>query len=289
MIAKTTTTACFVLAMGCSFMGCSLIADVDRVQCETNADCTAIATGANTECIDSICTAIEVGDLKFGCREEPWITLDNNAKVPVVFSPVALSDSNPVVGLEIRQCNSLFDRECENPITVGMTDSEGKLTIDTPQGFRGHFFAPTQLGFAAQILHVFPPPDPAQAWTLDNPMFMANLSEIAAAGAIVGVTVLPGTGVYFFTTRDCSGAILPDVVVTVSPSMDETAITYLSSSNLPDTTLDATGISGLGAMVNIPPGNATIKGVHKEFGVIFEQVVIVTADTITAGTIVPAP
>jgi len=269
--------------------GCSLISDTDQVQCETADDCLVIPSGAGTECVDAICVPIAIVDVQFGCRDEPWMALNNDLKLPVLFSPTSLSGNQPVVGLEIRQCNSLFDRECENPVTTGTTDAEGKLTIETPQGFRGHFFAPAQLGFAAQILHVFPPPDNERIWSLDNPMFMANLSEIAGAAAIVGVSIVPDTGVFFFTTRDCSGAILPDVVVTVSPSIEETQTAYLSSSNLPDTTLEATGISGLGAIVNIPEGNATIKGAHKEHGVIFEQTVIVSKGTISAGTILPAP
>lgn len=239
--------------------------------------------------MDSICVPVEVVDLRFGCRDEPWATVDNDNKVDVVFGAVSLSANEPVVGLVLDQCNSLFDRECAEPIISGMTDSSGQLIMPTPTGFRGHFYSAAQQGFAAQILHVFPPPDKTRPWTLDNPIFMANLGEVIAAAAVVGVTVLPDTGTYFFTTRDCAGEILPGVVVSVSPSLPETQTAYLSSSNLPDTTLEASGISGLGAIVNVPPGNATIKGVHEEFGVIFEQTVIITGDTITGGTVVPAP
>lgn len=268
---------------------CSLVIDTGQVQCVDNSECTSLPSGTDTECVDSICVAVEPADLKFGCRDEPWPEVEAVSNEDVRFQILTLNGNVPVEGFTLNQCNSLFDRECEMPVSSATTDANGELFLPLPTGFRGHLFAESQQGYAEEIFHVFPPPDPSKPWTQELPMFVGNWSEVTAAAAIVGVSVLPNTGMLFFTARDCSGEVLQDVALSVTPDLPETQAAYLAASGLLDMSLEGTGVLGAGAVVNVPPGNITIKAVHKEFGTIFEQAVIITGTTITAATIVPAP
>ncbi len=228
-------------------------------------------------------------DPVWGCKDTPWPELDTNTMVEITFNTITLSSSSPVEGLEISQCNSLFDRECLEPVQTITTDADGVWRGSVPSGFRGHFFTPKQGAFAAQIYHMFPPPNPDDPITLSKGMFLANLSEIAAAASVIGVTLKPDTGVYFFTSRDCSGNVLPGVTVTATSESPDTITAYIATSGLPDSTLTATGPKGQGAIINVPEGNIRIVGTHPMYGKIFDQTVIIAKDTITDGIVVPSP
>ncbi len=272
-----------------AFAGCSFLIEPSTYQCEATEDCTVLPNGAETECKDFVCVPEPVVDPLFGCKDTPWPELDTTKSVEITFDVITLSSSDPVVGLAMSQCNSLFDRECQNPVQTVTTDSEGIWRGEVPSGFRGHFFAPEQSAFAAQIYHMFPPPNPDDPSTLNSGMFLANFSEISAAASVVGVSLLPDTGVYFFTARDCSGDILQGVKVTATSDIEETITAYIATSGLPDSSLEATGPNGTGAIINVPEGNIRIVAEHESFGKIFDQTVIIAKNTITAGTVVPSP
>lgn len=265
--------------------GCSLTVDVEEHQCEEASDCAGIS---GTECIDFACIAVEP-ETQFGCRDVPWKVLDTSKLVEYEFTVIALSTNNPVVGTTMHECNTLFDRECNDPVETQVSDEEGKIRFELPEGFRGHIFAPGTSNFAPMVAQIFPPPNGDDPTTLASPVNRANLSEIYAAAALVGVEVRPDTGAFLFTVNDCFRELLPGVQLSTFPELPETAVAYLSESGLPDPTLTATGPAGTGAIVNLPPGNVTIKAIHDDVGVIFEQTVLVVEDTLTGSLIIPSP
>ncbi len=280
MLRTTPILASLLLAASCS-----LTVDVQEHQCEEAADCASLP---GTECIDFACITV-VPETQFSCRDEPWKVLDTSKQLEYEFTMIALSTNNPVVGATMHECNTLFDRECDEPVETQVSDEEGKVRFQLPQGFRGHIFAPGTSNYAPMIAQIFPPPDEDDPTTLASPINRANLSELYAAAATVGVEILPGNGSYLFTVNDCFRELLPGVQLSTFPELPETAVAYLSESGLPDPTLTATGPAGTGAIVNLPPGNVTIKAIHDDVGVIFEQTVLIVEDTLTGGLILPSP
>jgi len=272
----------------CSLAACSLSVEISSKQCEENAECLAIAP--DTECKDSICVAIEsLIDSKFSCRDTPWKTLNNNSRVDTTFGVVFVGTGLPREGATIHQCNSLLDPQCLSPVDTQITDENGATNFDLPEGFNGHLAIEGTDSLAPMIVHIFPPPDPEASTTNPLSAQSANFSEIAATAAVLGVSIVPDTGIYLFTAIDCLGNPLSGVQVTISPRLPETETAYLAISGLPDSNLTHTGAPGTGAIVNLPTGFITVKAVHEDEGTIFEQTVLVAADTLTAALIVPSP
>lgn len=265
--------------------GCSLTVDVAEHQCEEQSDCSGIS---GTECVDFACVTV-APETQFGCREKPWKVLDQTKLIEQEFTLIALSTNNLIEGSTMYECNTLFDRDCDDPVETQVSDAEGTARFELPEGFRGHIFAPGTSNYAPVIIQLFPPPDSEDPNTLKSPVNRANFSEIYAAAALVGVEVESGTGAFIFTAHDCFRELLEGVQLSTFPELPSTAAAYLSESGLPDPTLTATGPAGTGAIVNLPPGNVTIKAVHDDVGVIFEQTILVVEDTLTAGLIIPSP
>ena len=244
--------------------------------------------GVVTECIDNVCVPVQEVDLQFGCLDDPIRELISGETGTAEIILMSLGDNQPVPGIQISQCNSLFDRGCESPVATAVSDADGRVTLPIPPGFRGHLFTEGQNGLARELFYFFPPPDPERPVTLSIPFFVANLAQVVAAGAVIGVAMVPDTAVVFFRAEDCQGEPLTDVVLSVSPSIDESQPVYLSPTDLPDSTLSATGATGRGALVNIPVGNATITAVHKDHGVIFEKTIIADANSIISIRVMPS-
>lgn len=267
--------------------GCSFLVETSEHQCEETADCEALSGGETSECVDFVC--VERGDLAYACQDEPWIDLKVGSFVDVNIQVLKLNGNLPVEGLQLNQCNTLVDPECLNPVSSAVSDSEGNVSISLPEGFRGHLFAPEQDGFMPHLLHMSPPPDASIPITHGGQMLAANSSELNAAAGVVGVAIVPDTATYFFAARDCQGNFIEGVQVSASPVLTETTVMYLSNSNTLDPTLTHTGAGGLGAIVNLPTGNVTIKGVHEDLGLLFEQPVLLQANAITTRPVHPSP
>lgn len=271
----------------CPLAACSLSVDISAHQCEVDEECLAITP--DTECQEFICVPVKSEEeARFGCRNEPWKVLNVNVQTTFRIEVISLSDSLPLEGLTVHRCNSLLDQDCLNPAATLVSGADGAVEFDVPEGFNGHFFAPETSSSAPMLLHPFPPPDSESVLSQLNLLNPANYSEIAATAALAGVTVTPGTGILLFTAQDCLGDALSGVQVSSSPRLQDTAVTYISTSGLPDPGLTQTGSIGTGAMVNLPTGFVTVKGVHEELGTIFEQTVLIQADSLTASRILPS-
>jgi hypothetical protein len=280
-LVRTLTAASAMLAAGCS-----LAVDPDQVQCLVQADCAAIGY-PDMECVGSVCVSPQ--QTAFACQDVEWPPASTSEMVRISITALALGTDQPVSGLTVNICNTLIDAQCSNPVGQSATNSEGVANLDVLEGFRGHFLVPAIAETAPYILHMNPPPNPAAASTLQGNLTITNLTNVAGLAMLAGETFVADRGHLFFSTRDCEGNLLPGVSVNVVNAPPEAAVAYLGTNNNPDPNLESTGANSRGAVINLQPGFVTVQGIHDEYGQIFEQTLLVSANTITSTPIVPSP
>jgi hypothetical protein len=239
-------------------------------------------------CIDELCVPEE--ENAFSCRDRAWPS-PSSAIVNFSLSVADLVGDVPRDGVIIQACPN-FDPNCQSPIDEATTDAEGNFTMPLQEGFRGHLFVPSppsDPALAPLKAHLFPPPDSDPSVPVRADLRVTTLPIVSALAALLNASVVAETGHVFFTAIDCDGAPLDDVAVSASVVTAETTTAYIGASGQPDKSLIGTGPAGQGAIINLPPGFVTIRGVHAIEGKIFEQSAVVAADTITSVPIVPSP
>ncbi len=286
-----TRAAVLAWALG-STTACTLLYPTDSVQCTRSADCDRLGF-EGMDCVDSVCAErpnpIDAGIDPFLCRKEAWPETSAES-VMVRGSIVKLIGRVPYEGLAISACPSL-DIECATPTQTSTSDSKGLFTIQVETGFRGHFFVPPPLAeptLAPLKAHLFPPPASGSQET-PFPFVVTDFATLNQLATIANLTIVQGAGVIFFGALDCDGLPIPNVSVTAATTMAETRTIYLSENGVPEPARISTSSSGEGALFNVPPGFVTIRGTHETEGLLFEQPVLIAADTITVVPIVPSP
>lgn len=264
--------------------GCSLAVDPDQVQCLVAADCAAIGH-PEMECVGSVC--VESGQSAFSCMDVEWPPVSSDT-VRTSIVATTLAEETPVAGLTVSICNTLIDAECLSPVGQGATNAEGIANLDVVEGFRGHFYVPAIAQTAPYILHMNPPPNPAESSTLVGNLVITNLETIAGIAMLAGETFVPNRGHLFFSARGCDGELLPGVRVSIVDAAGDVVVAYLGVNGTPNTNLDSTGANARGAVINLQPGFVTVRGSHDDVGKIFEQVLLVKENTITTTQIVPS-
>jgi len=273
-----------LVAMVC-MPGCSLLVDADEVQCNVAADCAERGFGS-AECVDSFCVAAELADPRFGCRDSDWPEMSaEETELDLIVQ--TLVGQTPYGGLTLQVC-PLRDAACEQPIGSVTTEADGRARVVVPFGFRGHFFAPPPADnptLAPRILHIFPPPGSRPS---DDPesLLVTTLAEVTGLVQLAGGSLVEGTGHFFFTVADCQGQPLESASVSSSVVTPDVFITYVGATGLPDPGLSGTSTIGQGALLNLPPGFVTVRAIHEQEGKVFEQAVLVAADTITTATMI---
>lgn len=286
MIRLSRRTGTFVVALLATSGACSVLVDTDNTQCEQTPDCVALGY-PSAECVDSLCVA---ADSTFACRDVPFREPSSDA-LDYSLKVVTLVGQMPYEGLTVKACPNL-DATCADPISETTTDAAGDFTIALQEGFRGHLFIPppdTEPDLAPLKAHIFPPPSSDPSVPVRAGLVVTKLEVMAGLAKLAGRTLEAGTGHLFFTAINCQGLPLEGVTVTPSVQTTETLVAYLGASGQPDLSLVGTGVTGQGAMINVPTGFVTIRGVHETEGLLFEQSVLVAEDTITSVPIVPSP
>lgn len=274
-----------IVALLATTGACSFVIDTNATQCVEDKDCDALSPGATCD-ENNLCTP----DPTFACRGTPFA---EPAGAPLDFSlsVVNLVGQTPYEGLTVQACPNL-DTECASPVGDAVTDAAGSFTISLEEGFRGHLFVPPPAEdpmLAPLKAHIFPPPSSDPSVPVRGGLVVTNLQFVGGLAMLAGRTLEPGTGQIFFTAIDCQGDVLEGVTVSAASSTPETLVAYLGASGQPDLALAGTGSTGQGAIINVPTGFVTIRGIHANEGLIFEQSVIVAPDTITSVPIVPSP
>jgi hypothetical protein len=268
---------------------CSVLVKSDRDQCATDGDCERF--GAGVICVDTVCaaqTAPPVKDAgndankvdaappdpKWGCATGAASNVDANVTMRIVARFESL-DGGALDGLTVKGCGNTTPSCTPALIPATTSDSEGRVNMPVKIGIQGGFrgFLDTgpsaghpDLGvalFPVQPGSDFMVTEDAGDYTPKFPVKLLTTGELDAYATKLGsdVKLNPEAGHILFTALDCQWE--PAVKATVSPAFRnaDTLIFYFDDSGVPvpDTTQKATGSSAQGGILNVPPGNITIK------------------------------
>ncbi len=262
--------------------GCSLLIDSDRVQCTVNQDCTNLGL-TTAVCQESVCVEPVIEDTQFDCRNMPFPE-PSNTMVGFSMNVIKLVGQTPYQGLTVKACPQ-FDINCDSPTAQATSNAAGAFTIQLPEGFRGHLFAPPPASdpmLAPRIIQIFPPPSVGGNTGAGSFIFVAPLTTIDGIAQQVGGGLVAGAGHLFIAANDCEGKPLSGVTVTSLLQNESTEIFYIGANGQFDLSLTGTGPIGQAAIINVPKGVVTVRGIHESKGKIFEQAVQTEADTITS-------
>lgn len=248
-------------------------------------------------CIDSLCVKSrgevppkEASDPRFICRDKPW-EQPGDETVEYSLNVSQLLGGKPYPNLTVKVCPS-FDTKCEKPLSESTSNQEGKLTLNLPVGFHGHLFSrapaedPTLVPVEA---YIFPPPSRDASVPKRPGLIVTNMAVIQGLASLDNVNVVPGTGHVIFTVSGCDGKPLDGIKIRTSITREDTWKVYVGNGGRPDPKLKATGPTGRGAILNLPPGYVTVIGEHPTLGKIFEQSVVVTANHLSSVPVIPSP
>lgn len=269
---------------------CSLLINADATQCEREADCDRRGF-SNHECVDYLCVKKEEElDPKFACRDDPWED-PGSEEVEYPFRITRLLGDKPYGGLTFFLCPS-FDPDCEEAIEKAKSNKKGRFSLSVPVGFRGHIYAPAPEDEPTMMplkAYLFPPPSKDPKVPPRPQMVVTTQSVVLSLASLGKATPDLKSGHVIFTAIDCMGKPLEGVSVSTSADSDDSWRVYVGAGGQPDPSLEATGPSGRGALLNVPPGYLNVRGVHKTEGKIFEQSIIVSPGALTSVPIIPSP
>ena len=270
-----------IVAMLClATSACSVAVDPDRVQCETNSDCSARGSAfAGSVCIESLCQP----DPKWSCVGQPRPTATSSGPFQAPFLIQHLITQNPLTGVNATLCRKL-DVTCDKILGGDiLTDEAGKVSLAVTSGFDG--YARFQSPEIAPALYFFNPPVIS-----DLPQFSLSIGgpEVIALLALqAGVQQQPDRGVLLINARDCTGAPAAGVQLTSSED-DALAQSFYSVQGLPSDKATATDSSGYGGVLNAATGTITVTGTVAATGLELGRVTLLAqANTLTYGAVVP--
>jgi len=227
---------------------CSLTLNSDRVQCQTDYDCSARGpTYASFVCSHSICAP----DPTWSCLDGANTDALPTGTVHVVLTTVDLLSEKPIPGVRLTLCAKL-DATCLLPIAQYQSDQAGELDVEMPAGFDGYFQTE---GDGLYPMLFFPPNTRKQRAPGKLPM-VAN-AFFGTMFSQVGGPVTSDRTAIMTTALDCNGN--PAAGVTLSTlQADDRTVGYFIQGGLPSQAPTTTDGSGEGGFVNVKQGSAVI-------------------------------
>jgi len=269
---------------GATMGACSLLVSSDEVQCATSDDCVARGPAfAKATCIASVCrVAGDAGTSVKADASDPWACLDEppgpssmaaEVNVQILLyngfdsftfggtrdggTDLTLLAYTPQPGVTVAACGAL-DPACASPVSGPTTsDDAGIARLMVPGAFTGFyslteassvssFFYPGNRLLAGEPSVTFPTSETTEE----------SFSELQAALNIdVNQDVDAGPGTVSLTQYDCNDRHASGVAFTVTPSPTHTL--YLVN-GFPSSTATQTSADGVGVLVNVPAGGASI-------------------------------
>ncbi len=189
------------------------------------------------------------------------------ATAAVHFNMVEPVQGMPVAGVAVKVCTSLADTTCGDAGAPATSDSNGVVDLTVPlgtKGFAGYFDCAVTNDVT--ILNVVLPP-----FAADVPMYQRVQWSAAAFQVVFNTTSgiewhSTTHGLIGFEVHDCGAytGVRPNVAAGVTVEVTSAAPSaktgYIDTkSSKIDTTRTSTDKSGLGGVVDIPAGMATIR------------------------------
>ena len=196
-----------------------------------------------------------------------------------------------IPGVTVRFC-ATADTACAQPLLTGTTDASGFLDVtvpSAPQGLGGYF--EFQGGGLPDIIGFFPHPDPEAFYSATEGVeaFVLTAEEVVQMRNAAAAFQSADRGSFIFTARDCDFAPVAGVTVTTGNADGQTRALYMDN-GVPVSTGLATDATGLGGLVDVPPGSttlvATLAGPQVRLGTID---VLSRAGWLTSVSLVPSP
>jgi hypothetical protein len=267
--------AAFLVLLGQT--GCSLTVDADRVQCRSDADCTARgAAFAGSVCVASVC---EASDLQWGCLGASNPAATDAGPFTVTMHVRDLLNQSPLAGVRADVCSKV-DVACSDPRSTTMSDADGLVTLTIDPNFSG--FVSFTSSQTAPTRYFFNPPVNS-----DQDIAPLSLSQPAARGALLQqLGASPDRGDILLTASDCTSAPAAGVKFQLVPE-SEGAVEYYLVNGLPSPNSPATDATGYGGFVNVDPGTWTITPLLEDGRELPELSLVVAQGTVTWSRVVP--
>jgi hypothetical protein len=272
--------------------GCSLTVNVDRVQCNTDSDCTKRGRAfAGSICEDSLCEkahqAIEAGveDKTWSCLDAPPVTSTATGPFHVTLHLTDIVSSTPLSGVTANLCRKL-DVACTDPEGPAVvSDANGLVAFDVPAAFTG--YVSLQEGTTIMPgLYFF---NPAVNSDLDVPAI--QLASPAIASALIaglGAKEDSADGIMLLSVVDCTGTNAANVTMSFTQSADAGAsVSFYSVGGLPNAMVTMTDTSGYGGAVNVAPGTVAVTAKRSDGRAIGTYSLLVNPGAITYSKLVP--
>jgi len=261
-----------------SALGCSLVVDSDRPQCESTFECRERGTSfATSLCIEGLCQA----DPQWACVESFELPPAQEATQATLEVFDIYEQSRPLAGVHA-SLHTLLDFNLANPISEGDTDADGKVTLSVPEAFSGFVHISAE-GVVEPALFYPDLPLPPGA-PLGRALIGAPGTDDAFLG-VLGETPQAGRGGLFLQARDCTGAGAAGASLRFDNNMAGSRIYYVSA-GLPSVLATAFDGSGVGGVANANPGTFNINLVAGG-ETVSSKSVLVLPDTLTVTTLLP--
>jgi len=255
------------LLLASAALGCSVIVDADRPQCETTADCTNRgAAFADAVCISNLCQP----DPRWGCLSSPASTPDPGP-FDVTMHARDLIMNMPVANVDALLCSKL-DLTCTTPLATARTDVAGAVTWHVEGGFAG--YTAFQSPATVQSLYFFNPP-------ISHSEDIPPVSLPSPEGRAALVQHLGGSielGDILATALDCTGAPAAGIKFVLEPHSPSVVQFYLTA-GLPSPIATSSDATGYGGFFSVAPGTYTLKGIIESSSITLDTVSV----TVNAG------
>lgn len=237
-------------------LSCSVLADADRVQCSTTADCTRRGGEfVNTVCVDTFCEA----DPAWSCLDAPRALASASPQAGNAYqlqlTLIDLVTRQPLAGVSAQLCRKL-DVECTSPLNApSVTSAEGNLVVTAPAGLDGYLLlrdakiVPTLFFFGAPI---------TQSEQLP-PVPLPSSAQVTLLTARTGTPLESGHGLIVVQTNDCERH--PSAGISLSTDDgDASTREFYWIGGLPTTGAKLTDPAGFAGLVNAPEGAVAVTG-----------------------------
>lgn len=272
---QATACASDAECLALAFCARSCETDADPNGCKTACKAAHLAGGdaasAHGRCLTEACPS--------ACGDNDWWCLDHPTTFPPQPEPrmfgVIVADPTRgavVVGATVKVC-APADADCSDPLVVSTVAGNGEALVEVPAHFAGYFELSAP-GYTT-TLH-YPRLDYTTLLADSMPLWPEDFTS-EAVGAIASLD--PARGIAVMGALGCTGAHTAGVSFHADASGTSTG--YLREGTF-SVSAASTDLSGLGAIVNLPPGNVTLRGEVDALGrTLDERTVVVRPATIT--------
>ncbi len=172
---------------------------------------------------------------------------------------------DPVAGLLVKVC-AKSDADCETPLAEGTTEEAGTVTLEMPTAPGGFaaFLDVSGEGYMGTDFW-FVRTDPEAGLGEGTLSWQAlSVQTVNLLTGFVGATLDPECGSVAFLAVDCAGTRALAGLSVGADNADEASVTLYMTGAIPSVDVTATQGSGVGAVLNLPPGPVVLTGTGKD-------------------------